>query len=50
MEFKFLDQSGGAIMKENFNMLFNNYEKNYKIKPNLLKKTYISEIKKQILI
>jgi len=36
-------------MKDTLNILINNYQKEYEIKPNLLKKTYIDEIKHHTL-
>ena len=44
-EYSFLDQTGGAIMKETLDILKQNYENNYTIQPNLLKKNHIEEIK-----
>ena len=48
-DYTFLDQTGGRIMKDTLNILINNYQKEYEIKPNLLKKTYIDEIKHHTL-
>jgi len=49
MDFKFLDQTGGKIMKETLNMLHENYDKECENKPALLKKNYITSIRKQSL-
>lgn len=49
MDFKFLDQTGGKIMKETLNMLHENYDKECDNKPALLKKNYITSIRKQSL-
>ena len=45
VDFKFLDQSGGKIMKDTIHILHNNYENNPNIKSNLLKNNYISSVK-----
>ena len=49
MDFKFLDQTGGKIMKETLDILHENYDKGYESKPALLKKNYITSIRKQSL-
>ena len=49
MDFKFLDQTGGKIMKETLHMLHGNYDNRNENKPNILRKNYISSIKKQAL-
>ena len=49
MNFKFLDQTGGKIMRETLHMLHENYDKECENKPNILKKNYISSIRKQSL-
>ena len=49
MNFKFLDQTGGKIMKETLHMLHENYDNRNENKPNIIKKNYISSIKKQAL-
>ena len=43
-DYSFLDQTGGTIMKETLDILRENYEKDYEIKPYLLKKNHIEEI------
>lgn len=47
-EYSFLDQTGGAIMKETLDILRKNYEKNYDIKPNTLSNNHIEEIINQV--
>ena len=45
--YSFLDQTGGAIMKETLNILSENYKNNYAIKPNRLSKNYIGDLLEQ---
>ena len=42
--YSFLDQTGGAIMKETLNILRENYKNNYAIKPNKLEKNFIENL------
>ena len=46
--YPFLDQTGGAIMKETLGILRENYKNNYAIKPNKLEENFIDEVLEQV--